>query len=1103
MRKSTGTSNTNKLLSLAITLLLLVFVSTGTTFAEEQSRLVNTEASSAATEGVFIQQYSTASGGAIYNNGEEAKLGDINATFEGNYATNAKNNQYGGAIYNNKGEISNITGTFTGNYAEANKSGTYAKGGAVANTGTIGNVKADFTNNHNSGYKETYGGALYNIGSIDNVEGDFTGNYSYAKAGSAIGGALFNNGGSIKTINSIFDSNYVTSAKATAYGGALLNCASTIDLINGKFASNYAESATTHAGGGALYNCDAGHIGLIKADFEGNYVIAHKDKATYIGAFGGAILNHDANTIIDKIEGNFINNYVDNVTGTAIAAGGAIYNREGAEITVIEGNFEGNYARSTDTVYGGVIYNDDNAKIGTIKGDFINNGAIAVDGNADAGAIRNTRGSSIELIEGNFIGNYSVSINGVAEGGAVSNGSTVGIQRINGNFIGNYAYSKNSFAQGGAFGNFIKVGTDEIPSFGVVSGSFINNYSKSDSENCLAFGGAVHTRTSMIFEADGVENTFSGNYTQDNVRGKIANAIFVRTNILPDEQEEMIVPPTLTLDAKNNGEFVFNDTIDGGEINEDWTGVTRNNQYNLVIKGDKTGKVNINNEILNANIEHNDVTTVVKDYTQLNHAEGEGINSLNMKSGTMELGEMSLTPLHFQNFAMNGGTINIDKVEVDLANKKMSRITANTYENSNGTGIVNVKSMHLTSDGAKLVTPVEFADKSFRDTVTSNVKKAYGPVYTYNVKYQQGNQISDLEDENKLNENDENGYFVFRRSMSGGPNPKPIPNPGVLAQVANVNTGNQAVINETFEYVFEHLDAFTQFPRAQREALIASQEQGVGSTFNSNLGNIDLAMDRKAAWVRPFATFEKINLNHGPKVNMITYGTLVGYDSDFHRHKNGWVGVSTVYFGYNGAQIDYKGADTSMNGGLIGATQTFYKKNFWTAFTVSVGANTGESHTNFGSEHFTTLLGGIANKTGYNFEFKEGKYIIQPIMYTSYTFAKTFDYTSSTGAKINNGLGSYIELHPSVRFVANLKKGWQLYAAAGVVWMPLHEGTTRANGVELPNASIKPYAEYGVGVQRHWNDKFVAFGQAMVRNGGRNGVALTFGFRWKLGKEQI
>ena len=47
---------------------------------------------------------------------------------------------------------------------------------------------------------------------------------------------------------------------------------------------------------------------------------------------------------------------------------------------------------------------------------------------------------------------------------------------------------------------------------------------------------------------------------------------------------------------------------------------------------------------------------------------------------------------------------------------------------------------------------------------------------------------------------------------------------------------------------------------------------------------------------------------------------------------------------------------------------------------------------------------------------------------------------------------------------------------------------------------VKPYAEYGLGLQRHWGDRFIAFGQAMVRSGGRNGVALTFGFRWALGR---
>ena len=54
--------------------------------------------------------------------------------------------------------------------------------------------------------------------------------------------------------------------------------------------------------------------------------------------------------------------------------------------------------------------------------------------------------------------------------------------------------------------------------------------------------------------------------------------------------------------------------------------------------------------------------------------------------------------------------------------------------------------------------------------------------------------------------------------------------------------------------------------------------------------------------------------------------------------------------------------------------------------------------------------------------------------------------------------------------------------------------------VSIPDMSVKPYVEYGVGVQRKWGERFTGYGQAMIRNGGRNGVMLSFGFKWLLGK---
>ena len=49
--------------------------------------------------------------------------------------------------------------------------------------------------------------------------------------------------------------------------------------------------------------------------------------------------------------------------------------------------------------------------------------------------------------------------------------------------------------------------------------------------------------------------------------------------------------------------------------------------------------------------------------------------------------------------------------------------------------------------------------------------------------------------------------------------------------------------------------------------------------------------------------------------------------------------------------------------------------------------------------------------------------------------------------------------------------------------------------------STRPYIEYGVGLQKLWNDNFSAYGQAVMRNGGRTGVALTAGFKWSIGKD--
>ena len=96
-------------------------------------------------------------GGAVYNSGSSAEIGDITGDFIGNYAI-GRSSAEGGAIYNYYGTIGNITGDFIGNYAIGRSS---AEGGAIYNYyGTIGDITGDFIGNYASSGSSTYSSAI-------------------------------------------------------------------------------------------------------------------------------------------------------------------------------------------------------------------------------------------------------------------------------------------------------------------------------------------------------------------------------------------------------------------------------------------------------------------------------------------------------------------------------------------------------------------------------------------------------------------------------------------------------------------------------------------------------------------------------------------------------------------------------------------------------------------------------------------------------------------------------------------------------------------------------------------------------------------------------
>ena len=502
--------------------------------------------------------------------------------------------------------------------------------------------------------------------------------------------------------------------------------------------------------------------------------------------------------------------------------------------------------------------------------------------------------------------------------------------------------------------------------------------------------------------------------------------------------------------------------------------------YNLKITGDSTGKVVLNNDVINANISLDNTNL----YLGREDVFDKSV-SLSLNSGSIYLNNQSVGTMHIPTLNLNGNT-NIS-VDADLANKSMDRITADTY-NVKDNAMLNVNNVVLLSDAKEDVTNIQFADDELAANVafTGASPIAYSPIWKYDVSY-----------------NPDDGFFTFSRG--GSTSSSSAYNPAVIVSPVATQAGAYTTQLQTFNYAFQHVDTFMNIPYLERVAMINQGKYAMSPTGDAtDVGTYSpLLLKEESAgfWVKPYASFENVPLKNGPKVSNINYGTLIGYDSPLKSISNGFERVLTGYIGYNGASQRYSGVDAYQNGGLLGGTATFYKGNFFNATTLSVGASAGDASTMYGSENYTMLLAGLGNKTGYNFEFFDGGMILQPSMLISYTFVNTFDYNNAAGVRIESDPMHAIQLAPGIKLIGNTKNGWQPYIGVSMVWNLLDESKVTADSVRLPEMSIKPYVQYGVGLQKRVNDKFLAFGQAMIHNGGRNGVSLSAGLRWKIGRE--
>ena len=875
-----------------------------------------------------------------------------------------------------------------------------------------------------------------------NYSGDFVSlNKPVYWSAYALSSGISNLMGKMGNITGNFIDIDTTTTTKQAWGGAILARGEMGD-INANFIGNHSESTITEAVGGAIAGAQYTTKSIV-GDFIGNYTKGEKTS----GGFGGAVYIVN-NAVINSIKGNFIANSAQ--SDTVSAYGGAVDIYRNGKIGSIEGDFIANYAKGYNEAYGGAI--EIIGTIDSIKGDFIENYANSNVNNAIAGAIH-IGNTSIGTINGNFINNYA---NGNKDGigGAIYSAGT--IEKIKGNFIGNSAISQTGDAYGGA-----------IYSTGTIKqliGDYVANNSIAKTGN--SYGGAIFADNSTLNEITG---SFYGNYAKAENGEAFGGAIwtnndinFVADNKTIEFAENYIEnngtkednaiyvansDATLNFQLKNGGILSIKDNFDGLE------------GYNVNIIGENLNNVFLYNDMKNADLTLNSIN----------------LNTIDKTTHTYELN--SLTLENETSFAP----------EVDFTKNEMDRFTTNNgYSIADGAKL-HISNLHFLNEQKQDKVSILFAEKGLKDFVEyKGIRKIVTPIYIYDINYKNNNDA---------------GYFVFTRGF--GSSGTSGFNPAVLSSQTSASVGAMGTMNQTMSYSFTNSDILMNIPYIERVAI--KNQNKYAYVNDGSLGRFSplylQGNEKQSIWIKPYSIFENVPLKNGPKVSNISYGTLIGFDSELQELRRGWDRVFTGYVGYNGASQRYCGIDSTQNGGIFGGTMTLYKKHFFNATTLSIGANVLNSQSLYGSDSATTLLSGIGNKSGYNFEFKDGKIIVQPSMLIAYTMIKTFDYTNSAGISINSNPQHTIQLIPSIKIIGNLKNGWQPYISASMVWNKLISSETTANNVELPEAKIKPYVQYGVGVQKRIKENFTTYAQAMVQNGGRNGVSLSAGFRWAIGKD--
>lgn len=1080
----------------------------------------------AVSNSTFTNNTAQRTGGAIANVSDTEQKVNANLTVQNSNFYNNQSDMAGGAIYTDstltvkKSDFYNnrTNKTVSAENSKGNEESSGLGGGAISSVmGDLNIEEASFTNNETNGN----GGAIYSLIGNQNIKNsDFTGNKAEQDGGAIYALSLDNS----KETTTITDSNFINNT-AVKNGGAisLENTQASIIAKNKDvtFSGNTAEKGNDIYQNKSITNIYAedGRRITFNGGIAGNGTINTKGNILLNGAItpdaGALAVNVNSGTIKPSSE-----NYLDG-TDLTLAEGSTLDLRNGKlgamnlnSLTSNNGNLKLDVDVTSEALADGILAKTANGTLNLSEVNMMSD--MADDTNSISATLTGldnlqikTPENGLDVLTNDYL--YTVKINGTnatvdryTENGeavkidgftlAVNQADKIGEHNINlqdersfsaqhdieitgsglekgwtGNLSGTkLSVNGNGYTIKGGENSGIIINDGQTLEF---TDANIDGFKTSeDAKGALTVKNGGNLNIAALNNDITISNVSAGQATDGSALN--ANAIFLdgsgnsKVNLTTQNSKSITINNDIRssnvaneITMKGDGTITYNGIVDPVTLTNENARTIHNNKIQDVTYNLNSGMVGFSNDNYLSN----------------------GNNSLVFNGGMLTIANGAVNPINLEALSLNANS-NI-AVDADLANSKMDTISANTYSFANDDVKLNVNGINLLSDAKTDNTVINFVnDDSLKSHISTTVSEvAYSPLYKYGVAY-----------------DPTQGNFEFTRGSSS--DYKNI-NPAVMVAPVAAQLGGYFNQLNAYDQAFSNMDMTMLMTREQRQALkmynkYAYNGDGFGSVASSS-GVIP--EERAGVWARPYSSFENVHLKNGPKVSNVMYGTFFGGDTSIKEFRNGFDGVFSAYVGYNGSHQVFNHNSLWQNGGTLGLTGTLYKGNWFGGWTIASGLSGVDANTMYGSEDFGMWSIGTALKTGYNWELFNSKFIIQPHMMISYSLVDTFNYTNAAGLRINSDPLNAIQLAPGLRFVGNLKDGWQPYLGVDFMWNIMDKTKFDAVETSLPELSVKPYIQYGIGVQKRWGERSTGYAQAMFRNIGRNGVIFSLGYRAAFG----